>query len=185
MADREFREALTNFPVGADTREPWDFLAIENTVNQSGPEDELKYQRLMRLLSVAPNQGFKLWRLSPARALLGLLFSAGTIGAVLAVFSFLVGETVHRVIRTILGTNWSGFASKSWFAAAAACSLVLLIKLVHRLVGSRKSLSVIVTGLLMSTIGWIPFVLHLLFFDPQYLSYGSVRKLGSKKISRR
>jgi len=75
-------------------------------------------------------------------------------------------------------TRWFEPLSQ-WISAryvVAALLLVALLSLAPRLFGVRKSLTILATGWLMVTIGWLGAWIHLLLFDHWFLRVGAVRR---------
>jgi hypothetical protein len=64
---------------------------------------------------------------------------------------------------------------------AAAGAATALIWLLHRAFGSRKSVSVIVTGLVLISVGWLVALVQLALLDPIYLRLGRVRSGQEKR----
>lgn len=180
MAEAEFKQQLPGWPWPEAHREPWSFLAIEDVVTRS-PGTEFEHARLLRILKVGAARGLKAWRLAPTLASAAL---AALLLAVLAAWwwepSRLVIEfvlwSIPGVGRALLDVKYDPPAQTAGRAllAVAACGIVAWI--LHRLFRTGKSVSVIVTGLLVVTVGWLGAVLHLAIFDRLYRMRGKVRR---------
>jgi predicted acylesterase/phospholipase RssA len=158
MAEHEFRKCLPQFPVEGDAREQWRCLAIQNSVSRER-DYESDYELLVRLLKAGASRSFKIWRIFPwAGWLASLLLAAGAAWAAL---------------------RWRDWLGTAGWTLLAFAGLSAALWAIHRLPFSRKSLTVIVTGLLAVTIGWPLALLHLVVFDPIYLLTGSMVKPGA------
>ena len=167
MAKSEIQGCVSGWSAASPVPEAWDFLRIEEIVTRA-PERELEHARLLRLLSVGAQRGFKVWRLRP---LLGVTLGTIAVAALAAVYAAAAvllplppwWPAVAVLLILLLGT-----------AAIAVTSL--LVWLTHRLFRSQKSMTVIVTGLLMVTVGWALARAHLLLFDWLYNRTGKLAR---------
>jgi predicted acylesterase/phospholipase RssA len=150
MTEHEIQRGLPGWSPAATPSEQWRFLAIDEIVTRA-PEREIEHARLLRVLSASASRGFKVWRLRPALATLAVVMVWPLVGVLLAML----------------------------LAAVAIEVMSPLIWLTHRLFRSRKSMTVIVTGLFMITVGWALASIHMLFFDWLYQRAGRVT-LGSR-----
>jgi predicted acylesterase/phospholipase RssA/MinD-like ATPase involved in chromosome partitioning or flagellar assembly/Flp pilus assembly protein TadD len=185
MADYQCREAFEQWPAipATQTRTAWPFLAIDEAATRvdggSQPNTVLQHAALLRLLEVGAARGFKIWRLAPAWAFwsftfIGVFVTESWLGWVSGNFGGSQSEALqgawHRVVIPV----------------AATCTLIgILVWIVHAVIGRRKSLTVIVTGLIMLTVGWAAAGVHLLFFDPLYLLAGAVdARAAARRVGR-
>jgi predicted acylesterase/phospholipase RssA len=178
MASVEFEKYLTQWPVTAAKREPWAFLSIENVVIRA-PGKELEHAGLVRLLGVSASRGFKLWQVMSKKK------------EMLAVVAVIAAALIWAVASSDIGKGWSAeWLAAQWapardvgiavtsgvgLALLAFAGLVGATWLAHRLFRSRKSLTVIATGLLTVTVGWLLALVHLAFFDWLFLRIGKVK----------
>jgi predicted acylesterase/phospholipase RssA len=181
MAREYLPQCVPQLASRSDIQGSWDFLAIENAVTA----DDESHERLMRILRAAPKRSAKIFRLTPLRALPGLLL------AIVILVALALGPLVffYRSFRPFVDPLLSPFfklfhipmnllttliasSLASFFLWLAVCSiLAVLLWLGHR---GKKSFTIIATGLLMIPFGSIVAMLHIFLSDPQYLAYGKV-----------
>jgi hypothetical protein len=162
MATTEFKACLPQWPLAASDREPWGFLAIEDTVTRA-PGQEFEHARLLRLLEASAARGFKVWHLMPVlKAIVLVMLVIAGIG---------VGWSIARQ-----WPQWWPFARLALLGITGVVSAGIVAWGAHRLCRTRKSITVIATGLLMVTVGWIAALVHLAVFDRLYLRIGKVRR---------
>jgi predicted acylesterase/phospholipase RssA/MinD-like ATPase involved in chromosome partitioning or flagellar assembly len=168
MASADFKERLGQWPVDASAAHPWPFLAVAPAVD--GPPHGPGHARLLRLLSASASRGFKVWRFVPRSvAWLVPAAAAALLLALALVCGLFEPENALRLIRG---------ATVVLAAAGAATALIWLL---HRAFGSRKSVSVIVTGLVLISVGWLVALVQLALLDPIYLRLGRVRSGQEKR----
>lgn len=166
MADKNFRECLPQFPAGAGTSGKWSFLQIEPLLSRKEGR-ELEYAQLAKMLKVGASRGFKIWKLWP---LMGFLGVSGLVAAGYFIYQFLGHHPLQSIgIRPVFATIGS---------------IIAAVWLFNVFIRSRKSFTVIATGLLLGTVGWLAALLHLLVFDPLFLLNGSILKTGSSRVVR-
>ncbi len=174
MTEYEFDHCLKEFPVNAGERAGWSFLAVERALNRTGGYEEA-HRHLMSILGVAPQRAFRVWKLKPQLKLLAAVLALLFVGAILWLLltlvpgwlAFLHGQlpeslSEERLKRVLL---WSLAAI---IAASAVCYMLL------RLILRRKTLTQIVIGLVMLTIGFVAALAHLYIFDKIYLQLGRI-----------
>jgi predicted acylesterase/phospholipase RssA len=173
MADTEFKECLRHWPLTEARRAPWRFLSIEQAVI-GAPGQEYQHAGLLRLLAVSAARGFKIWCLRPLTAALLLLLMAFCI----------IGLIMAFALRTELqwSLSWPVAQGALLGSVATIAGLFLLAWSVHRLCHTGKSLTVIATGLLMVTVGWLVALLHLAIFDCLYLATGRSRQRAGDSL---
>lgn len=166
MAEGDLKRALPSLALDATGGERWDFLEIERALSPKA-DLEGEQDRTLRILRAARSRGFKVWNLSITAVFTGcvLLVAAG-FGIWLAISS---GWLTSAVL---------------WVPPAFAAA-VLALWAGHRAAGSRKSLTVLSTGALMVTVGWVIAAFHLAIFDPMYQRYGRVPVSGRTDSVRR
>jgi predicted acylesterase/phospholipase RssA len=180
MAEADFKQQLPAWSWPEAHREPWSFLAIEDVVTRT-PGTEFEHAQLLRTLTVSAARSFKVWRLAPvlASSILAVLLLA-----VLAAWRWepsrlaieLVLWSIPGVERVLLDVEYDPPAQTAGRALLAVAACAIVAWLLHRLFRTGKSATVIVTGLLMVTVGWLGAVLHLAVFDPLYQMKGKVRR---------
>jgi predicted acylesterase/phospholipase RssA len=165
MTKGEIQDCVPGWSAASPVPEAWDFLRIEEIMTRA-PEREVEHARLLRLLSVGAKRGFKVWRLRP---LLGVTLTAIAVAALAVVY-------VAATILIPIPPWWPAVAVLLILLLGTAAIAVasLLIWLTHRLFRSQKSMTVIVTGLLMVTVGWALARAHLLLFDWLYRRTGKL-----------
>jgi hypothetical protein len=194
MMTNEAQSCLSHLPLTDGGAVPWSFLAIEDTVMRA-PGKEAEHADLLRQLTASANQLFKVWQLRPwlkwlaafvAVILAGLALAEGLRQA-LGTFCPGLNAQVCNIVSSALGGYNPEPGSINWFSAAlaallrvaevavgiAAASIVLW--LAHRAFRSQKGLTVIVTGLMVVTVGWLIALFHLFPLNWLYLHYGKVK----------
>jgi hypothetical protein len=172
-----YRMASAQFPLPdlaapKPPREPWRFLAVEPVVDRA-TDYEPEHERLKTMLEAGRRLSWKVWYVRPAVAVAALisLLSAMVIAA-LAIRSLWIAAAIQ----------WQPPARAGWIAltlaAAAAAYLVILWRT------KRKSATVIATGLLLVTIGWLVARVHLWVFDPIYRRAGSIAARTARAFAR-
>jgi len=198
MMTTEVQNSLSHLPIPDEKRVRWDFRAIEDIVLRL-PGRDLEHVDLLKQLGVGANLLFKVWQLWPALKALALaaLLAAGIFVAFVirdALDAFCLDSTCGRVLASLLGP--SAYASNafdstahgfSWLAVATAALLgatlgllliiasSLVLWLAHRRLPAPKSMTVIFTGLVMVTVGWLVAWIHLVPLNWLYLRYGKVK----------
>ena len=166
MAEVEFAADIkTNFPRPELPKRSWKFLEAEpfmvnDAANLRGEQD------LDKLLRVGGKLAGKIWMLSPSLQVIGAIAGVGLgVAAIWAAF------------------RWSGHplvtvGSVGWFFATLILSAVMG-PLVMRVVDLRATVRRVLIGLALTVVGFFAAWIHLLIFDPLFLSRGKVRKLQS------
>jgi predicted acylesterase/phospholipase RssA len=159
MTDQNLREALPQLAHAEARPENWHFLKVA---------ESLRNERLVRVLERGRSRAFKIWKLSRSVMLFGTVgtFLAVAVIVRTAILAWRLEPPSYHLPTLIL--------LPSLPVAAAAVSL-LGIWTLHRFFGSRKSFTVIATGLVMVTAGWLLAAIHLAIFDPLYRRYGRIR----------
>ncbi|HEX8707469.1 MAG TPA: tetratricopeptide repeat-containing protein [Pyrinomonadaceae bacterium] len=166
-------QCVTGFPEPKENVE-WDFLAIEEGMQDIGP----KYRHLKKLLGVSNTMLFKIWKLS------GVLRNTARILGV-AVIVLLVWACVRWANDPVIPTvtlGRLGLALLTLLIIAVATHLVG--KTVMRVVRLRRTLTRAGIGIGMSLVGWLLARLHLHVFDKMYLRRGSLAAFEQEGDSR-
>lgn len=183
MAAQNLRDALPHLGKEPAEGEKWHFLEVA---------EMLRNERFMKVLEGGHSRGFKIWRLS------GWVRTLGTLGGVASVV--VIAWTASAAWRLVIAEYNFLLLFGLWhlpgefrlwtlilmpIAAVAAGSAGLVVCWgVHRMFGSRKSFTVIATGLVMVTVGWLIAAFHLAVFDPLYRRYGRVLVDGRSERTR-
>jgi hypothetical protein len=164
-----YRMATSGFPLPSlaepeARRESWAFRTVEPVVDRA-TDYEPEHERLQQILGIGTRLSFKVWRLRPLLSVVMLLVVLALLGgtgvAVVALFN-----AVAPFLPALPPAS-----ERVALGAAVAAMIYLSVLWWTR----RKSLSVIVTGLMMVTVGWLIARVHLWFFDRLYLGAGAVR----------
>jgi predicted acylesterase/phospholipase RssA len=155
MADREFPRCLPAWPIPCEERVDWRFRSFEGAVTLRNEADEREHDQLLKVLRVGQARAFKAWILLPWLK---------SVGVILAV-----------ALGLAVGTWGSSLLFRLPRAAAGFALTAVAVKLLHLLFGSRKSLTVVVTGLGTVTVGWMAALAHLWLIDALYLRAGAFR----------
>jgi hypothetical protein len=167
MTEYEFANTIKGFPTSSNTKEEWPFLSIEELMKRSAGS-----KKFLRLLKVASNRAFKIWKLSKPLSITAIILA----------------------IAVVVGFFWASWRwptfslfnlSLGWCGAAAALVLASLIlgKFVMRIVRYRETLNRIAIGSVLALFGWLIARLHIHVFDKWYLRFGKVDriiKIGGK-----
>jgi predicted acylesterase/phospholipase RssA len=163
MTEHEFARTIQDLPAATGEPSDWRFLSIERALRPDTDPEE--HERLMRVLDVACNQGFKVWRLSPGLTVVGLAIAAlGLAQWVWAVWTWRSAPlvTVGQLASALL----------------VAGAVFLGANALMRLIRYRKTLGEMGIGFGMATIGFLAALAHLHVFDKLYLRRGRVRAAG-------
>lgn len=161
MTEQAFRdeESLQGFPMHEGEPQNWRFLVIEDPMRRLE-----RSGKLMKLLDVASQRGFKIWRLStPLKILAWILGIAAAAGSV-----WLFSRFWSRPLVTV-GTIGA--------ALGAAVATAIFGKWVVRIVQFRSTLTKIGIGVGLSILGPLLVRFHLWIFDKLYLRSGKVNRV--------
>lgn len=159
MTEKEFVELIEGFPTPQGEQPDWRFLQIQEAMQR--PE---KTGHLMRILDVAGERAFKVWKLSP------LLKVTAWILAI-AVGIGLSWAFINWASRPVLTVGMIGLL------IAAATATVLVGKRIMKIVRMRDTLLKIAIGVGMALGGWLAARIHLHFFDKLFLKYGRIDRV--------
>jgi hypothetical protein len=168
MVEQQFRygENLGTLPAHGDPQ-PWAFLGIEPAIaagNRSAATKDIK-----AFLGVGRRIAFKVWALSPslrvARIALGIAAIAGLVWLGIQAPIPVVPAISHR---KLLGAGL-GFV-------IVIGATQLLGRWVVGAIQWRESLYRVLVGVGMCVVGWLLARIHLLVFDPWFLSLGSAKR---------
>jgi predicted acylesterase/phospholipase RssA/MinD-like ATPase involved in chromosome partitioning or flagellar assembly len=168
MTAHEYSAGIRHFqrkPAEAGTT--WKFLEIEKFTSRT-PGRESGEQALMKILHVGSQLALKVWRLSPKLQALGLLLCAAA-AVLLIILAFRFSETSLLTVGALSATLFA-------FAVAAVFG-----KIGMRAVNFRDEVKRIAKGVAFSLGGWLVAGVHLMIFDPLYLSYGRLSALDHQK----
>jgi predicted acylesterase/phospholipase RssA/MinD-like ATPase involved in chromosome partitioning or flagellar assembly len=193
MMTTEVQNSLSHLPFSDGARQPWRFLAVEGVALRTLGK-ELEHVDLLKQLSVGASQMFKLWKLQPVLKYLVIIVAlilAGIAGVddlrhLLAAFCPSSGVNECGALHGLLGVSASGPPDRNvpWLVVAmtaaaqallAIAAASILLWLVHRLFRTQKSITVIATGLIMITAGWLVALVHLFPLNWLYLRYGRIK----------
>jgi hypothetical protein len=130
---------------------------------------------LVRLLGIGASRGFKLWRYSPLRALfaLGVVLLVMFLGAWILVQ--LLDPLVEFANRVVPGHPSQALTMYVAGRVLLGLAIITTVASVYAVLRKRKSVTVLCTGFLVVTVGWLPALVHLAFFDRLYLRLGRIR----------
>jgi predicted acylesterase/phospholipase RssA len=194
MMTAEFRKNLSHLPTTDPVEVPWNFLTINDVVMRTqGMESQ--HADLLHQLSTGSKLMFKAWQIDPV--LKGLAWAAKLLVKIAALFFALLvlGDVVRLILHMLCpysnsnacGVVLSLLGDTSWLGLVLATLrwpgevilgfgiISLVIWLVHFFCGSRKSMTVIATGLLVGTVGWFFALINLWPLNPIYLRSGKVK----------
>jgi predicted acylesterase/phospholipase RssA len=165
MVETELEQPILGFPMQPCPREEWGFLKIEPIMKQKPDENT----HLVRQLKVANYLVFKVW----------LLMRQLQIFAALIVV-FLVPFIIYGVYRWWDQQIFMLRVRDIFFSLLAVAFSLAGLSLVARMINYRKTITEIVTGIGMATVGFLLARLHLHVFDRLFLWQGSLRRLLAK-----
>ena len=168
-----YADELRGFPrksVSEDERHPWPFLRIEQPLYTRGESREVQ-ERVERMLEVASQKAFKIWSLSTPLKMLSWLLRVGLVAGFIWLWVKRPGLTLFQILPpagfsvTIGWIGWTAF-----FALLAIVLSRVLSRVLGRFLGKaatailkwRDTLSKIVRGVVMATVGFLAARLHLL-----------------------
>jgi hypothetical protein len=157
MTACELATALPQWAVQPENMEEWRFKAIEPVLKRESGQD-LAHAELLKHLKASGARMGKIWQLSRPLVGAAIVLLAAAIGAG-AAFAAQIGLLVPRIIM---------FGTIFYFAAA------FVLWVFHRLLRTGKSLTVVLTGLLVVPLGALIAGIHLLVFDPLFLRKGAI-----------
>ncbi len=163
-----YRMAAVEFdhlPATNSSRERWRFLAIAPTVDRA-PDSEAQHEHLLRLLGVGACRSFRVWRLVPALWLIPVVLAAAAIAG---------WRIAARQVGGLSGSNAALAEQVASWIGLSAIGLVAVLLIARWRPRGRKSLTVLLTGLVMVTVRWLVARIHLYCFDRLYLRLGAVR----------
>jgi predicted acylesterase/phospholipase RssA len=161
MIRAKFSRTIEGFPADPQQHQ-WTFLEIQKTLEQDkGPPAD----RVTKLLKVASQQAFKVWRLS--RPLKGLA-AAGGVGLLGAsIWAALVWRQEPALTPRGLAAMLATAALTAFLGAAGLGSAVRVFRY-------RKTIYQFLVGAALSLVGAILAWVHLLFFDGRFLKKGEL-----------
>jgi predicted acylesterase/phospholipase RssA len=199
MMTDEVQTSLSHLPFTDDSKVQWDFLAVKDMALRT-PNKELEHADLLRQLDVGAKLLFKVWQLWPALRWLAIaiLIAAGLAGIEGLRQSLKAFCAAQKACETLRGTPGGGILLDWltvgppdfgwWLISCAIVALLLTVLLatfmtlvsaflwlVHRLLGTEKGATVIVTGVLMVVFGWLLALVHLFPLNWFYLRYGRIK----------
>jgi predicted acylesterase/phospholipase RssA len=164
-----YRMATSGFPLLSlaepeARRESWAFRTVEPTVDRA-TDYEPEHERLQQVLQVGTRLSFKVWRLRPQVSAVMLLVVLALLGA--------AGGAVVALFNQVAPLLPALPAASGPVALGAVVAAMIYLSVLWWT--RRKSLTVIATGVMMVTVGWLIARVHLWFFDRLYLGAGAVR----------
>jgi hypothetical protein len=195
MMAAEFKKSLQHLQPTDPAEVSWKFLTIRDVVMRTeGMESE--HANLLHQLSMGSKLMFKAWQINPV--LKGLAWVAKLVAKIAALFFALLvlGDLLRLILPMLcpyLNTSACGaivnLLGDTWWLGLVLAALrlpaqVLLgfgilsfaIWVVHFFCGTRKSMTVIATGLLVGTVGWLFAWINLGPLNWIYLQSGKVSR---------
>ena len=164
MVRKGFDESIRGFDMRDYEEEPWNFLTVSQPLEKVGAPG---MPRLPKLLSVAKEAAFKVWRL-----VLPLKIVAVALGIVaLGGLGWLVYLGRDAALISPLGLA-AAVSGAVLTVVAGALGLGAIVSLISY----RKTISQILWGAALAVFGWAAAAIHLWPFDRLYLQQGKVRK---------
>jgi predicted acylesterase/phospholipase RssA len=196
MMTAEVQKSLSHLPFLDGARRRWDFLAVEAVALRT-PGKELEHVDMLKQLSVGANQLFKVWRLQPIlvyQVIIVALILVGILGVdylrhALSTFCPSSGIKECGALLNLLGGSATVppdrnvtllvVAMTTLLIAAVAllgvAAASILLWLVHRAFRTQKNITVIATGLIVITVGWLVALVHLFPLNWLYLRHGRIK----------
>lgn len=198
MMTDEAQASLSHLPFSEDTKVQWDFLAVSDVALRA-PNKEFEHVDLLRQLDVGARllfKTFQLWRGLGWFMAMTVIF-AGLAGMQVlrqALAAICVDSKKCDALTLAPGgevlLNWMAAPGNAisllpFSAVVALLALTVLIVFItaaiaivwmlHRLFRTGKGLSVIVTGVLIVTVGWLVALIHLYPLNWLYLYSGRIK----------
>ena len=170
MASTEFSRSLPTLATNTTSPETWRFLGIAPTLDRATDHDA-DHQLLLHLLKTGAKKGFKAWRIGSAV----LRFLPETISlAVLFVAIAMALPQVMKLLRMSLASSLPSLdVPGDFFPLLLVAALSALFVMIVLIVCRKKTVTAALTGLLMTTLGWIVAWIHLWIIDPAFLQSGA------------
>jgi predicted acylesterase/phospholipase RssA len=177
MTETEFARCVPMLDNKQAKRGTWQFLNIRPALDRETDHDA-DHEKLLNLLKVGAKRGFKAWRtwaavtriLVQAIPLMVLLVAVGLIAMTVASSWIGRADIYARALELLLEI----FTNSRWVGGMLAVLTTCIAVYVTTLLARRpKSLTTILTGALMVTVGWILARLHLWIVEPAYLRAGA------------
>jgi predicted acylesterase/phospholipase RssA/tetratricopeptide (TPR) repeat protein len=172
MAGSKWKEALPGLDLPPPAAQAdWQFLTLEKTVTKAKDFDDA-HDDLRRLLAVGGSNGLKIWRLwgvhwlLPVLAIAAVALNPDSVSAFSELATGLVSMTLYL---SLYGMVLLFTPTTLLVLAGAALAGSLL-----RFAGWQRPWTRLGAGVLMSTLGWIPWALHQHVVDPLFLFRGRV-----------
>lgn len=164
MTEYEFPKSVQGFPASLTVRPSWRFLAIEEAMKRAGSVDLIS--GTIKLLKVASDRGFKIWRLSRMAQLFAILF-----------FLAIVGIVVY--LATKFGNLFTfelNLGRLLWLLIAVSIPL-LVTKIFLVIAKSPKTVTEILIDVWLVIMGFLAAQVYLAVLDPLYLQVGVMSEL--------
>ena len=156
-----------------DSRKTWDFLGIEGPMRGDAPSEK-QQDRFERILEVASQKAFKIWRLSRGLKITSYVLLGAAVGAfawawwTVPLFTLFEFELdVGTLGWMLLGTGVSLLVGKT------AVTLLSVLKVWQFKDTLRKALK----DAVIAVVGFVVSQVHLTFFDGAFLRFGAVKRI--------
>ena len=160
MMTHELEVVMPQYRPEENYRPTWRFLEIEPVLH--APSSDPLRQKVERVLDVASGRAFKVWRLYPPLRWVSWTLGAAAVAGVGILYTSGGGVTFRFTTREI--ATWT---------AVLVVSRVVGVR-VLRWIRCRQTLTQVLTGLGMGTLGWSIARLHISTFDRLYKRLGRI-----------
>ena len=194
MMATEVGNSLRHLPLTDHGEGPWNFLGIRDVVMRTAGK-ESEHTNLLHQLSAGSKLLFKVWQIQPVLKLLATVVRVPAILAALIFAGLLAVDGLRQAVGAFCpllkvgacGTLSSALGDAPWFGVGLAtlrrpaelmlgfAVLCVVFWLIHFCLRTRKSMTVIATGLVMVTVGWLFALINLFLLNGLYLRGGKVK----------
>ncbi len=158
-----FIKSVEGFPKPPPSKKKWHFLEIEKPLKEKAGVEKA-HDRVRRILEVASQRTFKVWRLDPVLRTLAILFGIGAVvGLAGAWWKYPSKALVHLTVSDV---GWTA----AGLLLAAGVGKILLQAVRYQQTAARVAIAV-------GVVGWIVARIHLWIFDPWFLRKGRLSEV--------
>ncbi len=171
MTEYELPRGVPTLPLSKDGAVEWEFLKVEEPMKRISGVDAA-HREILTLLRVAGSMAFKIWKLSKPLTYLSYILFGVFIAA--AAWACVRWKDVPLITPGRIG-----------IMALGAIATALLGKTLVKVIRFKDSVKQIGVGIGMGFFGWVAAGIHLVVFDPMYLSRGKLSRVLPPEVTPR
>lgn len=174
MTELELERTITGFTAPASTVD-WRFLAMDPLLRDHTADNPVG-----RLLAIAKDRGFKVWKLSPwLNRVRQCAIGAGIFFTIALVLGAIAGLIQSDDPLQHYASWWATFGTRVGGALGVIIPALLTVAVVAKLRGVPFERTAI--ALTMGSFGWLFSAAHLWLFDPLFLRIGRVTPIAPQR----